>query len=503
MPTEYDFFKIMHGKTIEEWSRIESAESVVDRQIKELSSNHTLRILGHTQDKTLYISEEERKANFHILGSSNEGKSKFLEYNIREDIKRGNGVCLIDPSDRGDTCKNVLSYCAEKNLKNVIYIAPETLSKYKKVAPIKAFYKKYLKESVDNVIETGNILFDSKSANTPRLKRNLTALLRLLGKNDLALSDAQLFTEYQPKRNFKIFDSNDRDSRIVGDLFNSKAAFEAYFLSSVNRLDVFFQEPLSLMLGSDQGVDFVEAISKGYVVLVNIAPTLDITPEESQLLGVLIIAQIITATDILNEQGWRKKYNLYIDEAGRFGTPQIDTLLSYKRKSGLILTIAHHYLEQFDNRKVKNAVQQNAKIKLMFNTASYKDRLEMMQDFGYGGDITPQMASFANQDLPQRTAIIKKNKEKPVRIRIPDVKPAKGDVESYLKKLFENPLYQSREQIERQIEKRKLKILNDPNRTQGANTKNTQSGTAPNRNSDGKSGIPDGENNFDKWKDVS
>jgi hypothetical protein len=33
----------------------------------------------------------------HVMGASGQGKSKFLEHCIREDILAGHGVCLIDP----------------------------------------------------------------------------------------------------------------------------------------------------------------------------------------------------------------------------------------------------------------------------------------------------------------------------------------------------------------------------------------------------------------------
>ncbi len=55
--------------------------------------------LADTKDKRgrVHIPEKMRATHMHVVGASNTGKSKLLEHMIREDIKDGKGVCLIDP----------------------------------------------------------------------------------------------------------------------------------------------------------------------------------------------------------------------------------------------------------------------------------------------------------------------------------------------------------------------------------------------------------------------
>lgn len=429
-------------------------------------TKYDLRLLG-TGEKEVWISEEERAANFHILGEPEQGKSKFLEYHIRKDIEMGNGLCLLDPSDGGDTCKKILAYCAQTDIQKVIYISPDTLTKYGKIACLKLLNSKAVKQSVDGVMEALNILFNSKSTDTPRIRKNLSALLRLLAKHDLTIKESEIFADYQDIRNLQ-FIKDDRDSRTLKNVFRTQYNWENYFSSTINRLDAFWQEPLSLMFGADSGIDFTKMISEGWIVLVNLYPTQNFTVENTQLLGVLIISQIIQAIDNLNSWGWKGVHYLYIDEAGRFAAPQIDTVLSYKRKSGLRLMLAHHYFDQFDDKKVMHSIKQGARIKVMFNTSSYEDRLEMVKDLGYGGDIPHVLATYANQNIPKQYAVIKKNKETPVRVKIPDVrevKISKEKFDSYIEKLLERDFYQSKEQIEKQINARSLR----------ANTKSTQS----------------------------
>lgn len=490
MPKKIDYFKIITGKTFEETYRLPTTEELIEKRIKQLQSKHPLRLLGNSQDGGIYISEEEREVNYHILGAPGEGKSKFLELSIREDIKKGIGVCLLDPSDKGQTYKDILAYCASINHKKVLIIDPKLCAetgKFPAIAPLK---RKYVKMSVEGVMEAINILFDSKSQDTPRIRRNLQALLRTLAKTGNTLYETQVFSDYKKDAHRRIdilekLNSENRDLTTIENLFRSQYHFEQYFYSTINRLDVFWEDPLKTMLSASDGIDFVTMIREGWIILVNLTPGKYINIEESQLLGVLIISELIQAIDILGDNNWKGAYYLYIDEAARFATRQIDTLLSYKRKSGLRLVLAHHYFKQFDNLKVLNSIKNNARIKLMFDTPNYEDRLEMVKALGYGGDIPPILAAYANQNIPKQFAIVRKNKETPVRIRIPDVSPVKisqNRLDSYVEELLKNKWYLSKDQM--------IKQIND--RTVQANTTRAQPRKVDDRKTTGKTAIPAG-----------
>jgi hypothetical protein len=462
---EHDWFKMMHGKSLDEIAReIPTAENFMHQTIKSLQSRYPLRLLGTSQEGQIYISEEEREVNYHILGAPGEGKSKFIEQSIREDIDKGIGVCLLDPSDKGQTYKEILAYCASIDHEKVLVIDPKLCAetdKFPVIAPLKS---KYVKMSVEGVMEAVNILFDTKSQDTPRIRRNLQALLRILAKTGNTIFETQYFSDYKKNAHKRIdildqLNSNDRDLTTIENLFRSQHHFEQYFYSTINRLDVFWEQPLKAMLSANDGIDFVEMIRDGWVILVNLTPGKYINIEESQLLGVLVISELIQAIDILGDNNWKGVYYLYIDEAARFATHQIDTLLSYKRKSGLRLVLAHHYFKQFDDPKVLNSIKNNARIKLMFDTPNYDDRLEMVKALGYGGNIPTILATYANQNIPKQYAIVRKNKETPVRIRIPDVpavKINKNKIDLYIEKILSSSWYLSKDQIIKQINVRTI-----------------------------------------------
>lgn len=440
--TGRDYFKEITGQTKKEFLARPSWQNIADSIFKQTNSDYPLRLLGTADGVDIEISEEERHVNFHILGAPGEGKSKFLEYHIRKDIDAGLGLCLIDPSEKGDTAQNVLNYCAKIGYEKVILIDPTLISDYKKIPCLAPLNRKSVKRSAEGVMEALNILFDSKSTSTPRIKRYLTALLRILAQRGMTLKDAGYFTDYYSGKGVrdKIL-GFDRDSQTIKSVFKTPFNFETYFSSSINRLDALWQEPLASILSNTEGINFKRAVGDGWVILVNLSPY-QLTEDEAQLLGILVISQIVQAVDTLVNSDWKGVFYLYLDEVGRFATPQIETLLSYKRKSGIRLYLAHHHFAQFeDRRKVLSAIENNTRMKLMFNTPNYDDRMRMIKSLGYGGDIPPVVAAYANQDLPQQHAVFKKKGVNAVRIKIPDVPDVSKAPREYVEKLLNQPWY--------------------------------------------------------------
>jgi hypothetical protein len=460
----------------------------------ELKSNYPVRTLGHADTSTVYLTEEERENHTHILGTTGEGKSKFLEYLIREDIDKGKGVCLLDPTDRGETAYSILRYCALKGHDKVCLIDPFTIIKYNKASCIQPFdyHKSYQNASIANLMDTVRVMFMTKdSAETPRIQRYLSAILNVIWNAGSTLHEAVYFSDHShplyQKRRREILDhshSLDRHRLALEEVFKSRAMFLNEFQSTIRRMEPFFDSQIDLMLGMKEGIPFTKMITEGWVILVNLYSGLGVEPIHTRLLGTLVINEIIFALDRLRNSGWKGIYYLYIDEAGRYANRNLADLLAYKRKSGLRVTVAHQYFGQFEDRYVLEAIKQLTKIKMMFNTPGHSDRLEMVKSLGYGGDIPAVLAQYANADLPKQVAIIKKGKDKPLRIRIPDVPDIKLDhkvEEAFILKCLSHPWNYSREEIREQMNGR---FLPTPH------PKSPQPGKTSNRQATRKTAVP-------------
>jgi len=54
------------------------------------------------------IAETDRASHFYVIGATGTGKTKFLEYLIRQDIEKGNGLGVIDP--HGDLIEDIKGF---------------------------------------------------------------------------------------------------------------------------------------------------------------------------------------------------------------------------------------------------------------------------------------------------------------------------------------------------------------------------------------------------------
>lgn len=483
---ERDYFKQITGKSLKEATRIPSLQETLSKQSSELTSKYEARLLGYAEP-SVFITEEERIVNFHIIGAPAEGKSKFLAYNIIEDIKLGNGLCLLDPTSNGGTVNDILRYCASVGYEKVCLIDHRTLYKFQKLACIQPLKGREINQkiypdeaSIDGVMEAVKIIFGlSKLTDTPRMTRRLETLFRVLIRNRATLYETKYFARFNNELREQ-FLANDEDSLVIAENFRSQTAYENYFSSSVNALKIFWKEPLSLMLAANTGIDFQKMIREGWVILVNLCPGGNFNLIDSQLLGVLIISQLLQAADRLTEGGWKGRYYLYVDEAGRFATPQIDDILAHRRHIGLSLILAHQFYEQFEDKRVLESISQNTGVKVMFNVREPVDRLKMMKSLNYGGEITPEMASFANSDLPKQYAILKKNKQTPIRVRTPDVSIPEIDLDNYIESLLHQPWYLSASEIKQQTNARiTTPIRKNPKRPPARKAPNRKAAIAP------------------------
>jgi hypothetical protein len=458
-----DIWKMRLGRKDKEVFQKRTAQDALNLR-REKVLNRSVREVGAGQERIL-LTTADRETHTHILGTTGEGKSKLIELLIRGDIKDGHGVCFLDPTDRAETAYSILRYCQSIGFEKVCLIDPHLIHSHNRVPCIQPFnYKKtYKAATVANVLDTVRILFQTKdAAETPRIQRYLSAILNALWNAEMTLHEAIYFTEYKHSatRRKEILghsDPLDRHRLALEEVFETYYRFNTEFASTVRRLEPFFDSTLDLMFGADSGIDFIKMITEGWVILVNLYSGLGFEPIHTRLLGTTIINEVIFALDRLRNRGWKGTHYLYLDEAGRFANRNLADLLAYKRKSGLRVTVAHQYFNQFEDKTVLDAVKNLTKTKVMFDTPNPADRLEMVKLLGYGGDVSRAQAEYANADLSKQYAIIKKPKQSPVKVRIgdvPDVKLTRKAQDEFIFKLLNHEWYRTPDDIRKQFEQR-------------------------------------------------
>jgi hypothetical protein len=73
-------------------------------------------------DTDIRFLEGDRSRHQYIIGKSGSGKSALLSWQSRQDIKNGNGVCIVDP--HGDLIQDALAHIPKERAKDVVLFDP-------------------------------------------------------------------------------------------------------------------------------------------------------------------------------------------------------------------------------------------------------------------------------------------------------------------------------------------------------------------------------------------
>lgn len=359
-------------------------------------------MLGHDAcGRPLVLSPEDRKAHMHVIGSSGSGKSKFLEHLIREDLKNGQGFCLIDP--HGTLYREVLDYASHKVVKREIVLLD--LSKPEFVIGFNPFRKADggdVSVQVDRRIQATMHAWGVPNADqTPTLERILRLIFTTILELDLSFQEAQYLIDFNAgelrERLIRKI-SSPLIRREWEELEQLKAKdWRAELLSAKNRL---FRLLTSRTLGrffaaSARSIDLAEIIEQGKVLLVNLAPSDELSDENGRIFGSLLVNEFfevarrrdVTRGDAL------KPYYLYLDEFQSFVGMDIASMLDEARKFKLFTVLAHQRFGQLDD-DLKDAVLTNCGIKSVFGGLSV-EAARMMAEELFIGKLDPMRVKVA------------------------------------------------------------------------------------------------------------
>lgn len=340
----------------------------------------------------VYLPEEARKTHMHVIGSTGSGKSKFLEYLIREDIKKGHGVCVIDP--HGDLYKSIIRFCADHKLYDrVIPFNPADLEYCIGFNPVRrpAREKAY---QVGRLVEACLKAWkQDTSLDMPRLSRWLNRIFSALVELDLTFAEARFFTpmtksELRKRLAMQIKDEVVRDEFLW--LENMKGltdkAISEQLESANNRIDSFINsQTIRTIFGQQKHtLNIKQIMDEGKILLVNLAEQNTISGVQADLIGILLVNEFLAAArsrESIPEED-RRPFYLYIDEFARFVTEDIGKILDETRKYRLHLILAHQTLAQVreESEKVLNSIKSSAKVKVVFGGGGASEVKEIAED---------------------------------------------------------------------------------------------------------------------------
>jgi hypothetical protein len=279
------------------------------------------------------ISGKNRPLGTYIAGNPGYGKSSLIQRMALQDIKKGYGVCVVDPT--GDLVNTLIHHIPASRIKDTIYFDTNT--------PIPIDFFSYHNDPKEQEILVDDIVQIFDVATAKRAKPLLITLLYTLFEanengGNCTFLDIGKFLMYDARKNAILKSCSEarqhywETARINSDVYDTIVSRIVPFLESAT---------LRTIVGSpNPKLTISDVMQKGQIFLVNIEDT----PTD------LLIASLIVSK--FQQAAFRRRdpkiartpYYLYIDECHtiiKFAVESFEKILTRARKYNLCITLAN------------------------------------------------------------------------------------------------------------------------------------------------------------------
>lgn len=332
------------------------------------------------KEREIHMSELDRMRHMYVIGQTGTGKTNFMKSMIIQDIKNGDGVCMIDP--HGSDIQDVLANVPPERYDDVIYFDPAHIENPMGLNMLE-YDKNYPEQKTFVVNELFSIFMklygsvpESMGPMFEQYFRNATMLVIEDPDTGNTLLDVSRVMADKSYRDLKI--SRCKNPIVVQfwKEIAEKAGGEASLANIVpyitSKFDVFLANDIMrpIIAQEQSSFNFRKIMDEKKILLVNLSKG-RLGDINSNLIGLIIVGKILMAAlsrvDSLNKE--LSPFYLYIDEFQNITTDSISTILSEARKYKLSLNIAHQYIAQLED-KIKNSVFGNVGTMVTFRVGS-------------------------------------------------------------------------------------------------------------------------------------
>nr|MDD3720158.1 type IV secretory system conjugative DNA transfer family protein [Candidatus Gracilibacteria bacterium] len=306
----------------------------------------------------IYFNKKDRGRHHYIIGKSGGGKSVFIDYMARQDIRNGDGVCVIDP--HGDLVESILKYIPKERAKDVIVFDPSDderpmgLNILDIISEDPEMRVREMDRAALDATEIFIKIFGDEIFG-PRIQHYFRngALTLMEDKEDggtlidvprLFVDDA--FMRYKTSKiknpvvksfwQHEYANTGDREKQEMIPYFSAK--FGPFITNTTIR---------NIIGQTKSAFNLREIMDNQKILLVNLSKG-KIGALNAQLLGLIFVSKVnmaaMSRANIPEEQ--RKDFFLYVDEFQNFATDTFGEILSEARKYRLALIMAHQFIAQ-------------------------------------------------------------------------------------------------------------------------------------------------------------
>jgi hypothetical protein len=325
-----------------------------------------------------------------VMGTSQSGKSKFLEHCMREQVVQGNGFCLIDW--HGTLYQSVLDFLAFMKPDRPIVLLNPSDPRY--IRPFNPFVLPEGGEVTSHAIRLADVLVKPWGAeNTnelPTYERVVKMVLTYMAVSGEPLHHAAKLLEL-PKKELReyaitlIHDDYQKQQWKQFQYIHTLKEWKNEVLSTQNRLGRFIgSRSVKLFTGlKGESLDINRAIKDRAIVLVNLKPSTMLPAESGRVFASLLLSEFLNTA--INHTDEDRPYFVFCDECQNYLTGDAAKILDQVIKTGLRFTLAFHHLGQFlQNPQLLQSLDTNAKIKVLFGGLPVRAAKEMAEELFMG-----------------------------------------------------------------------------------------------------------------------
>ena len=358
-----------------------ATESSTDEEKKDIT--FIGKVNFKNRDHIFGIKGKDRLRHVYIVGKTGTGKSWFIDNMAIEDIRKGNGVAVLDP--HGDAIDSIMEFIPKNRINDVCYFNPAD--------PEYAYPLNILEVKNNNqkeLVVSGIIAIFYKLYSEswgPRLEHILrNVLFTLVQSDDATLPDVMKIL-HEKKYRDKILSSVD-DPQLHQFWKKEYEAMSEKFMSEaispiLNKVGQFVTSPLirRIIAHKKSKVIISELMDNKKIFLADLSQG-KIGEDNATLLGSMLITQIQVAAmnRAFQAESDRVPFYLYVDEFQNFATSSFTKILSEARKYKLGLTLANQYITQIDEN-VMGAILGNVGTIACFNVGA-RDSEILYKEFG-------------------------------------------------------------------------------------------------------------------------
>lgn len=307
------------------------------------------------------IRRKDRRHHMYVLGKTGTGKSTLLSVLAEQDVRRGEGLALLDP--HGDLAERLLATMPAHRRSDLVYFnvpAHDQDIHFNPLDSVPLIKRPLVGAWLLDAFK--KIWADSWGVRMEHILRN--TLLTLLDQPEATLADMLPLLDNRAFRTRAVDRTTNHQVRRfwLHEYENYSWRYRSDAIAPIqNKVGAFLANPiLNRILGHPRSsFNLREIMDQGKILLVNLAKG-KLGEDPSSLLGALLVSQIGSAglarADIAEEE--RRDFYLYLDEFQTFTTLSLSGMLSELRKYRVNMILANQYIAQVQE-EVMDAIMGN------------------------------------------------------------------------------------------------------------------------------------------------